>query len=71
MTPNNTIERLAAKLHDIYMKEAHRQNDVRHVGRYEDLEESTKDYDRVLAIFIMRHCNPKVIDYMLLDDLSE
>lgn len=46
------IEQKASELHDIYIKEAKRQGDVRHKDKYEDLTENIKDFDRVLA----RHC---------------
>jgi len=46
-------EALASILHDIYIKEAKRQGDVRHKDRYEDLSENIKDFDRVLADFIL------------------
>ena len=47
------IESLSAKLHEIYMLEAKRQGDVRHEWDYSKLKESTKEYDRVLARFIL------------------
>lgn len=42
-------ERTAAKIHEIYMKEARRHSDVRHKDAYEDLPENIKEFDRVLA----------------------
>lgn len=55
---NEKVEKLSAKLHEIYMIEAMRQEKelgkpVRHHMEYEQLEESTKEYDRVLARFIL------------------
>lgn len=47
------IEELSAILHSIYMKEATRQGDVRHDYDYSKLRESTKEYDRVLARYIL------------------
>lgn len=47
------IETLSAKLHDIYMQEARRQGDVRHKDAYADLTENIKEFDRVLARFIL------------------
>ena len=47
------IEQLASALHDIYQKEAKRQGDHRHFDKYEDLAESVKEYDRVLARYIL------------------
>jgi hypothetical protein len=52
------LEALSACLHDIYQVEAHRQDDARHVDRYEDLSESVKEYDRVLARWILTHWTP-------------
>lgn len=53
-----TIENLSAKLHDIYQKEAHRQEaagigPARHYDEYEKLSEPVKDFDRVLARYII------------------
>ena len=62
------IELLASKFHDIYMKEAKRQDDVRHVDLYSDLRESTKEYDRVLARFIIHHVDTNTLHKMI-DDL--
>ena len=47
------IEQLASELHDIYQKEAKRQGDHRHFDKYEDLAEPIKEYDRVLARYIL------------------
>jgi len=49
---DNDIETLSSTLHDIYIKEAKRQGDVRHKDKYEDLPENIKEYDRVLARYI-------------------
>ena len=49
----NEVETLSAQLHEIYMAEAKRQGDVRHADRYEDLPENIKEFDRVLARFII------------------
>ena len=43
------IEQIAKVIHEVYQKEAHRQKDVRHPEKYEDLPENIKEYDRVLA----------------------
>jgi hypothetical protein len=59
---NVDIELLAGRLHDIYQKEAHRRGDVRHVDRYEDLSEETKEWDRVLASWILQHWDPRFSD---------
>lgn len=47
------IEELSSQLHDIYIIEAKRQGDVRHKDKYEDLPENIKEFDRVLARFII------------------
>lgn len=52
------IEKLSSKLHDIYQKEAHRQEDLgigsaRHYDEYEKLSEPVKEFDRVLARYII------------------
>lgn len=52
------LEALSARLHDLYQQEAHRRGDVRHADRYEDLPEATKEWDRVLARWIVRHWTP-------------
>lgn len=53
------LEKLSAELHDIYQKEAHRQEvegigPVRHYDEYEKLSEPVKEFDRVLARYIQR-----------------
>lgn len=65
-------EELASQLHDIYIKEAKRQGDVRHKDKYEDLSENIKDFDRVLADFIppfkdvlVKRIRPLYIDGLL------
>lgn len=50
---NREIESLASKFHDIYMKEARRQGDIRHKDKYEDLSENIKEFDRVLARYVL------------------
>lgn len=52
------LEALSSRLHDIYQAEAHRRGDIRHPDRYEDLSEATKEWDRVLARWILRHWTP-------------
>lgn len=47
------IEELSAKLHSLYQKEAKRQGDVRHHDDYAALRENTKEFDRVLARYIL------------------
>jgi hypothetical protein len=56
--PSVELEVLSARLHEIYQKEAHRRGDVRHADAYEDLPEATKEWDRVLARWILAHWIP-------------
>lgn len=51
-------EALSARFHDIYQKEAHRRGDVRHADAYEDLSDATKEWDRVLARWVVAHFIP-------------
>jgi hypothetical protein len=56
--PDAQVERLSATLHAIYQEEARRQagtgeDTVRHPDDYDALPEHTKEYDRVLARFII------------------
>lgn len=53
------IEAIATRLHDVYQKEAHRRGDARHADAYDDLSEATKEWDRVLARWIVAHWTPK------------
>lgn len=57
-TPPVELEALAARFHDIYQVEAHRRGDVRHPDPYEDLSELTKEWDRVLARWVLQHWTP-------------
>jgi hypothetical protein len=55
----DAVERLSANLHAIYQDEARRQagigdDAVRHPDDYASLPEHTKEYDRVLARYILR-----------------
>ena len=50
---NLDVEKLSAKLHEIYQEEAERQGDVRHKDTYEDLPENIKEFDRVLARYVI------------------
>ena len=47
------IEELSAELHEVYMKEAARQGDVRHAEDYNELPERIKEFDRALARHII------------------
>ena len=52
------VEKLSAELHAIYQKEAKRQagtgeDEVRHPDDYNSLPEHTKEYDRVLARYVI------------------
>lgn len=48
------VEKLAAKFHEIYQKEAKKQGDIRHSDEYEDLSENIKEFDRVLARYVIK-----------------
>lgn len=52
------VEILSARLHDIYQLEAHRRGVVDHPDTYEDLDDSVKEWDRVLARWILRNWVP-------------
>jgi hypothetical protein len=47
------VESLSAKFHEIYQAEAKRQGDVRHKDAYADLPENIKEFDRVLARYVI------------------
>jgi hypothetical protein len=54
------VEVLSAKFHEIYQEEARRQagtgdDTVRHPDEYNDLPEHTKEYDRVLARYVLEN----------------
>jgi hypothetical protein len=51
--PGKELEQLAAELHWVYQREAKRQGDVRHKDNYADLPENVKQFDRVLAKFVL------------------
>lgn len=53
------VDRLSARLHDIYQAEAHRRGDVRHADAYDDLPDDTKEWDRVLARWVLVHWQPR------------
>lgn len=58
------VEELSRKFHDIYQQEAKRQADlgidkVRHPDNYDDLPERTKEYDRVLARYVIAYAQSK------------
>jgi len=52
------LESLSARLHEVYQKEAHRRGDVRHHDADDDLSEEVKEWDRVLARWILQHWTP-------------
>lgn len=58
LTPEN-VEALSARLHEIYQAEAHRRGDIRHADAYDDLPDATKEWDRVLARWIISHWVPR------------
>jgi len=47
------VELLAKEFHYIYQQEAKRQGDVRHKDAYADLPENIKEFDRVLARYVL------------------
>lgn len=47
------LETLSSKFHSVYQMEAQMQGDVRHQFHYEDLPENIKEFDRVLARFVL------------------
>lgn len=53
------IEELSSKFHDVYIAEAKRQGDCRHPERYKDLAENIREYDRVLARYVLKNFTPK------------
>ena len=55
---SDKVEELSNDFHAIYQKEAKRQamldlDEVRHPDKYDDLPERTKEYDRVLARYVL------------------
>lgn len=52
------VESLASKFHEIYQAEAKRQGDVRHKDAYTDLPENIKEFDRVLARYVLLNFVP-------------
>lgn len=67
------IESLAEKIHGVYQQEAKRQGDVRHHDTYAELPENIKEFDRVLAIFILSLFagEAEKIEHLLTDGLDE
>jgi len=57
---DHEIERLSALIHALYQAEAKRQGDVRHADDYAGLSESTKEFDRVIARFVLAQCDEAV-----------
>lgn len=49
----SNVESLASIFHDIYQEEAKRQGNIRHKDKYKDLPENIKDFDRVLARYVL------------------
>ena len=50
----NDVEARAAEAHAVYQTEARRRGDVRHKDAYEQLDEPTKEWDRVLVRWVAR-----------------
>ena len=63
MKKRTKVEKLAKRLHTVYQNEAKRQDDIRHADKYADLAENIKQYDRVLARFILRNFTKKKVIY--------
>lgn len=53
------VEALAKEFHTVYQIEARRQGDVRHKDKYEDLPDNIKEFDRVLARYVLDHFDRK------------
>lgn len=73
--PSVRVEILSAKLHAIYQQEARRQagtgeDTVRHPDDYDALPEHTKEYDRVLARYILRR-EANLVKQMAADKSSD
>lgn len=45
------IEKSSSEAHDAYQEEAHRRGDVRHPDLYEELKESTKEWDQNAKLY--------------------
>ena len=54
------IEEISAEIHKMYQKEAKRQGDIRHKDKYKDLPENVKDFDRVIAKYIIQN-NKRIV----------
>ena len=54
------VETLSAQFHDVYMIEANKQGNTRNKQNYNDLAENVKEYDRVLARYVLSLAIPKV-----------
>lgn len=52
------LEELSSRLHDIYQKEAKRQGRSFHPDPYSELSEEVKEFDRVLACWILLNWVP-------------
>lgn len=58
MTADRIEEALAREFHAVYQAEAKRQGDMRHADEYDDLPENVKEYDRVLARYVLERYVP-------------
>lgn len=56
--PSIDIETLAATFHGLYQREAKRQGDVRYSDSYAALSEHIKEFDRVLAAYVLEEFIP-------------
>ena len=52
---NQRVETLSREFHQIYQEEAKRQGDVRHPDNYDSLPENIKEFDRVLARYVLEN----------------
>lgn len=59
MTDDPDVEVLAREFHNVYQDEAKRQGDVRHHDDYDDLAENIKEFDRVLARYVLLNFVPR------------
>ena len=58
------VERLARDFHTVYQKEARRQGDTRHPDDFDALPENIKDFDRVLARYVLDRFQPEFREFV-------
>ena len=59
-TTIDNIEAMSAKIHTVYQEEAKQQNNVKYSDNYDELPENIKEYDRVLATWIIKNFTPRI-----------